>query len=371
MHQQRRRTLALLGGGLIAAVVAPSAGFLATRTPTKALKPWELAGSYEDARLRALSYALLAPNPHNRQPWIAELVGSDTVIVHRDKSLNLPVTDPEDRQLTIGMGCFLELMELAAAEEHIAVNTQLFPEGEEGPVAICSFVADAAQPNPLFEHVLIRRSHKEAFEPKLVSENDAEPLQQYADVFLEGSDRDTLRAIARDAWIAEVRTPTAWKESNDLVRIGKAEINANPDGIDVGGPLLDSLALFGLLDKEASLDITNPSARAVIEQTATAIQSAPAITLIRTDGNERQDQIQAGRLWLKLNLTTAGLGMALRPVSQALQEYPEVSEQYNDIHAKFAKNGETIHMLGLLGYGELTPRTPRWPLDARMKTSDA
>ncbi|MEL7184492.1 MAG: twin-arginine translocation pathway signal protein, partial [Pseudomonadota bacterium] len=75
----RRKMLSLVGGGTVLAATGASAAFLATRTPHAALAPWDRAGSYGDPRLRALSWGLLAPNPHNRQPWQAELRGTDTV----------------------------------------------------------------------------------------------------------------------------------------------------------------------------------------------------------------------------------------------------------------------------------------------------
>lgn len=367
MTFSRRKMLSLIGGGAVLAVAVPSAAYLLTRTPTEALKPWDLAGQYEDPRLFALSYALLAPSPHNRQPWEAELLGENTVAIHRDKSRRLPVTDPLDRQLTIGMGCFLELLDMAAAQKEFEVQTEYFPKGEEGPVAMCHFTSGKAQPNPLFEHVLQRRSHKDLFDPTPVTADAVSSLSEHADLYLEGQDRDILRRIAHEAWLAEVNTPNAWKESIDLLRIGKAEINANPDGIDIGGPLMETLSLFGLLKKEDSLDISSPNARAPIEATTKAINSAQALTLTRTRGNSRTDQIDAGRRWLRLNLAATGAGLALRPVSQALQEYSEVKKQYDEIHNKFADDGETLQMLGLLGYGTRTAHTPRWALEKRLR----
>lgn len=364
MTMSRRKTLALLGGGAIAAIAAPSAAFLTTRTPHAALAPWDKAGGYGDARMDALSWALLAPNPHNRQPWEAELRGEDTVAIWRDKTRDLPVTDPFGRQLTIGMGCFIELMEMAAGQAGIAVETVLFPEGEEGTVAVCRF-GPGGKANPLFEYVLDRRSHKEAFEPRAVTA--AASLERHARLFLDGPDRDALRDFALEAWLIEAATPEAWQESIDLLRIGKAEINAQPDGIDAGGPMLETLALLGLFTRETASDPNNAGSQDAIQSTASAIAGAPAISLTVTQGNTRADQIEAGRQWMRLNLAATGAGLALRPVSQALQEYAEVTPVRDALHAQFATEGETVQMLGLLGYGVQTPRTPRWPLESRLK----
>lgn len=368
MPLSRRKTLALIVGGMVLAVAAPTTGFLLTRTPHKALEPWNLAGSYTDVRMNAMSYALLAPNPHNRQPWLAELIGKDRLVIYRDVERDLPVTDPYARQLTIGMGCFLELMDMAAAGMGFDVVTTLFPkgEGEDGPVAECRFVPATPKRDPLFAHVQSRRSHKEAFEEKLVTDAVAEPLRNYAQIFHRGEQVDMLRRIAHDAWMAEAATPAAWQESVDLLRIGKNEINAHPDGIDVGGPTMDGLALLGLLTREAASDLNDPGTRSIIESNAEVILSAPAYAMVTTATNSRMDQIAAGRRWLRLNLATTGMGLALRPVSQCLQEYDEVKPYYDDVHTHFAPNDARVQMLGLLGYGALTPQSPRWPIDTRI-----
>lgn len=366
MPVSRRKLLGLMGGGVVVAAAVSSTAFLNTRTPRKALAPWDNAGTYDDPRLHAMSFALLAPNPHNRQPWIAELVGKDGVTLYRDKQRDLPVTDPFGRQLTIGMGCFMELMRMAAAEQGYAIETVLMPEGEDGPVARCTFVAGKGEADPLFRHIMNRRSHKELFEERPLESATAQQLSEFADVHIAGDNQQMLSEIAQGAWLAEVSTPPAWQESIELLRIGKSEINASPDGIDVGGPMLDTLALLGLFTREAAADVNNSGSRGVIEGTTNAILSAPAFTLTITPGNTRADQLEAGRQWMRLNLKTTSLGMALRPVSQALQEYAEVKAYRERVHQEFAGDGRTVQMLGLLGYGAITARTPRWPIETRL-----
>ena len=367
MDMSRRKVLALVGGGTILAAGGAAGGWAATRAPTRALAPWDLAGSYGEARRDALSYALLAPNPHNRQPWLAELAGADEVVLYRDPARDLPVTDPHGRQLTIGMGCFLSLMTMAAGQAGQAVETALFPDGEGplAPVARCRFGPGGA-PDPLFAHVMARRSHKEAFEDRAVAAAEAAPLAPHAEIVLEPGPAAALREIAHDAWLAEASDRPAWQESVDLLRIGRREIEALPDGIDVGGPMLEALSAAGIFTREAASDPDDPGSRAAIEDTANAILGTPAFALQVTPGNSRVEQIAAGDAWLRLNLAATAAGLALRPVSQALQEYAAVRPMYDAIHALAAPDGGTVQMLGLIGHAPRTPRTPRWPLEAKL-----
>lgn len=365
MYLSRRKTLALIGGGLVLAASTAAGAFVTTRTPHSALAPWDAAGRQGDPRLRALSYALLAPNPHNRQPWLAELADEDAVIIHRDRGRDLPVTDPFARQLTIGMGCFLELMVMAAAQEGLAVSLDLFPEGEDGPVAHARFAPGGA-PDPLFAHVMARRSCKEAFTAAPVPASAAGALSEHARIITDAATVAQLRALAWDAWQVEAHTPAAMQESVDLMRFGRSEIEANPDGIDLGGPFLESLMLARVMNRRLQSDPTSTAFQAGVDMYRKMLEATPAFAVITSAGNSRVEQIEAGRRWLRLNLATTGLGLSLHPVSQALQEFPEMAGMNAAAHELLAADGSTVQMLGRLGYGPQTPRTPRWPLETRL-----
>ncbi len=365
MPLTRRKTLALIGGGVVLAAAAAGGAFVSTRNPVRALAPWQMAGHYDDVRLRALSWALLAPNPHNRQPWLAELRGDDTVLIHRDKARNLPATDPFDRQLTIGMGCFLELMVMAAAEEGLAVALTLFPEGEDGPVAHARF-APGATADPLFVHALQRRSCKEPYEDRPVPDAAAAALAAHARILRDAEMVARLRDLTWAALDVEFHTPATIQESVDLMRFGRAEIETNPDGIDLGGPFLETLMLAGVINRAAQADPSSAGFQAGVDIYNKMLAATPAYAVIATAGNAREDQIEAGRQWLRLNLTATQLGLAIHPVSQALQEFPEMAEHYATAHALLARDGETVQMLGRLGYGPATGPSPRWPLETRL-----
>ncbi len=378
MTYSRRKILGLIGGGTILAASAAAGGFLATRSPDKALAPWALAGQYPDLRMRALSFALLAPNPHNRQPWVAALQGADTVILYRNSALNLPETDPNERQLTIGMGCFIELMVQGAAQEGTGVELELFPKGTDknAPVVVARFTGEAT-PEPLFQQVLIRHTNRSLYNQSAVSSSEIAVIVnspgQVQGAVIAASSKKTMvsdiQKLASAAIAIEANTPRTHAESIHLTRIGKAEIEANPDGISLGGPLMDSLGALGILNRVSALDPNSSAFATAITMQTDAVATTPAFFWVTTPANKRTDQIAAGRAWVRAHLQATALGLSVQPISQALQEYAEMDMPYRKIHSMLAQQGETVQMLGRLGYGPSQSPAPRWPLETRLKNA--
>jgi len=89
-----------------------------------------------------------------------------------------------------------------------------------------------------------------------------------------------------------------------------------------------------------------------------------------TATNTRVDQLDAGRDWMRIHLATTPTGVALHPISQALQEFPEMAAHYRQVHELLAPEGGTVQMLARLGYGESVPPSPRWSLEAVIAGSD-
>lgn len=375
MH--RRQFLTVIGGGAVLAAGGLGT-FAATRTPTKALAPWSAAGAYADPRLNALSYAILAPNPHNRQPWKVALEGENALTLYFDTDRQLPHTDPFDRQLTIGLGCFLELMSLAAGAAGYATQITLFPEGSDPkdlgtkPVAHARFAKADPQPDPLWAQVPHRRSTKEPYDtdrpvPAAALERVlAAARQTQAGGTLDMGQVETLRTLTADALVIEIETPHTFKESVDLFRIGKREVNANPDGIDFQGVFFEGLSTVGMFGRAQTLDTSSMAYKSGIDAVLANAMSAMGFIWQITPGNSREEQIAAGQDWLRLNLALTAEGLAVQPMSQALQEYSEVAALYAQVHQMLAPEGGTVQMLGRIGYGPTVAVSPRWPIEEKL-----
>ena len=377
----RRGILKVIGGGVIVADVGAGA-FIGTRDPAAAREPWQNAGQNEvDPRRKALSYAILAPNPHNRQPWVIDLVDDDEIVLYCDKDRHLPVTDPFDRQITIGLGAFIETLVIAASNDGYRADVMAFPDGEpmpmldDRPVARIRLTKDASvKPDPLFAQVLDRRSSKEAYSDKSLPDNAIIPIEAAAkhgskiSISNEIARVDRLRKIGIDAMKVEYITPRTLGESIDLMRIGKAEIIANPDGISIGGPFFDTLSALGQLNKREMRDPSSFAWKTGLDSILEPLQTGTAYGWLVTDGNSRKDQIAAGRDYARLNLTTTGLGIAIHPNSQALQEYEEMKELYKAIHGELGVEAPgRVQMFVRMGYGERELPSPKWPLESRIR----
>lgn len=370
----------ILATGSAAAVVGGA--FVWARGPgmAPAREPWRRAGdSFGDPRLDALAFAILAPNPHNRQPWRFELVGDDRIDITCDLDRRLPETDPFDRQIVIGFGCMTELLRMAAAEKGNKAEITSFPDGDPQPrldgrrIASVVFHASEAAPDPLFATALLRRTNRAPFEagrpvdPSALANAIADAGGDGVYSTTDQSKLSTLIEIATRGWEIEYGTDATRRESIDLIRIGNRATANTPDGIALDGALMEAMKTGGVITADTLDDPSTTGYRQALSQYNDAIRSAQGCVWIKTPENVRETQFEAGRNWLRLNLALNRAGVSVHPLSQALQEFPEMAGPYRDIHdALGASGGETIQMFARVGHAKAPPPSPRWPLSSRL-----
>jgi len=381
MNYNRRKFIKVLWtSSLIFAVDIPLSG--CNQMPKKAILPWQPT-KHEDVRISILSYAILAPNPHNRQPWIVDLSIPEHIFLYCDSDRLLPETDPFSRQIFIGHGTFLEFLDVAASSLGYETKIDYFPEGEfdpkdviDRPVAKIRLIsAPERKKDPLFDTILSRRSTKEPFSEtplldahknKLQLELNRSPFK--STVLTNSSLIKPLRELTLEAFKIEVYTPHTYQESIDLMRMGSDEVEANPDGIDLLGAFNWWGQTFGLLNRESLVDPNSTAYKMGIDIYTEMLLSVHSFAWITSSQNNRTTQVKVGRTYARLDLTAAQLGVKIHPVSQVLQEYSEMQ----GLQKKFLEmlqipNGDTVQMLVRLGFAELPSPAPRHPVQSFIK----
>jgi len=383
MH--RRAFVRLVGGGFVAAATLPltacDSGY-----PAEALAAWQGPGEQSDLRRWILGHAILAPHSHNLQSWLVDLRTPGEILLRCDLTRLLPETDPHSRQIMMSQGTFLELLDLAARERGQRAEITLFPDGEFGPdrlderpVARVRLVADTAvSKDPLFSQIFKRRTNRNLYDPgrpvtAAAWQAMADAVQPHPLRFgFVGTDRpDALqqhRAIADEAWRIELTTPAAILESYKVLRVGAAEIARHRDGLSLTDPKVVWLDRLGLFDRSKAPGPKDFATTSQIEDFQKKLASTPGFLWMVSEGNGRVTQVNAGRAYARVQLAATAQGVAMQPLQQALQEYPEQAKPYADIRRLLdaPQPAQTVQMWARVGHAAPVQPAPRRGLAAHL-----
>ena len=180
------------------------------------LHPWNIAadefpadGPTNDQLEFLLGYAILAPSPHNTQPWLFRLNAKD-VEIYADPRRALNVLDPEGRELTMSCGAVVLNLEVAAGHFGHASHLEIEPEPGNSDL-LARFRLDlhgaaASDDVLLFPAIVRRRTCRQAFRPDPVPEELLEAMAQ--------------AVASHGAWLQVVRDEPARQAVADLVAEG-------------------------------------------------------------------------------------------------------------------------------------------------------
>lgn len=382
---QRRLFIRVASGGTLAAATLATGGVAAcgAAMPPEAIEAWAgpAAALAQDVDVRRwlLSFAILAPHSHNLQSWVVDLSTPDEIVLRCDLKRLLPQTDPLARQIMMSHGTFLELLDIAARERGVRAEIELFPQGaftadkpDSRPVARIRLHADSTvKKDPLFAQILHRHTNRQRYDANRVVPTAAWQAMAASvagtDVAFgfTGPDQPASlarhRQIASEAWRIELTTPRTIMESFDVLRVGSAEIARHRDGLSLTDPVPVALSKLGLFDRSKAPAPDDYATTSQIQAFDDKLQSTPGFLWMTTQGNDRVTQVNAGRAYARLQLAATAQGLAMQPLSQALQEYPEQLHTYQAIHtlAGASRPGQTVQMWARVGYAPETGPAPR------------
>lgn len=336
---------------------------------------WRGPPSVPDIRVRLAGWASLAPSSYNLQPWKIALEGDDVLWLLADADRVSLHTDPALRQVTLGQGTFLELLVLAAAAEGWDPALSLFPDGPYAtrddmhlkPVARVALSRDpAVLPPPLFAAVRRRRTCRGAFTGQAISRSARDTFLSGAGAARgvsvgwidRGSGLERLKGLVIEAMRLESMNADLVAETATFLRLTKEEVAECRDGVVPSSPLPGSgVRLF--YGRHAFSEPGSWLNRWAFSHAVSYVGEADSFVWISTDGDSRDDQVRAGRVYARLDLAAAAQGLAMQPFSSPLGDWDGVAGVRDDLHALLSIPGRRIQMLARVGYADSASPTPR------------
>lgn len=381
----RRDFIRLTSGGSIALVAATGTA-CSQQMPEDAVAAWKGPGAEPDARRWILGHAILAPHSHNLQSWLVDLRTPGEILLRCDLTRLLPETDPFSRQIMMSHGTFLELLDIAARERGLRAEISLFPEGPFGPskldqrpVASIRLIADpTVSRDPLFAQILTRRTNRSAYDLarpvpphawQAMTESVKPNSLRFGFVGLDQPDAlQRHRAIAAQAWQIELTTPRTIMESYKVLRVGATEIEQHRDGLSVLDRIPVWMSQVGLFDRSRPPAPGDYATTSQIKDFNAKLDSTPGFLWMVTDGNDRSTQVNAGRAYVRVQLAATAAGIALQPLQQALQEYPEQAKPHAEVRSLLdaSQSNLTVQMWARAGFAPPVGPAPRRGVDAQL-----
>ena len=371
---------------VVAALYLISGGFMKQTY----LEPWSksYATNEADPRVRLVASGLLAASNHNMQPWKVKLDVSDPMAfyLYADSTRMTKEVDPDARQMMISQGTFLEYVAVAGQKNGWKVDITLFPLGEYDeanlaasmdakPVAKVLLSAASAPTvattnSVLYDAIFLPDTNRSAYEATPLTPAQADTLAALPcpggvaiKLYQTEQDIKQIGDYAMQSATIEAGVERIMGESGAIFRANEYQKNQFRYGYSVEGQGTSGFMkhiLQGLVTLFPGMNSGSAATKTFISSTQTSIDNTPAYAMIVTSGNSRTQQVESGMLYSKLVLTGHTLGLAMQPLSQVLEEYPEMRAPYTAFKRQYAPSGGTVQMLFRVG----TP-TKTTPLSMR------
>lgn len=368
-----RGLVGMAGAGLLllTALYIISGGFMKQYY----LEPWseEYAAQYDDPRISLTARGILAASGHNMQPWIIRLDPSDSMVfyLYADSTRMTKEVDPYARQMMISQGTFLEYVAVAGKKQGWDTKIKLFPDGvydesdlarsmDTLPVAKITLAKTQPQDTQLYDALYLPDTNREPYQAKELSTSQVSGLESLSGttgisvtVYQKPGMLSSIGKYALQSAQIEAGVSRVMEESNVIFRASEYQKNQYRYGYSVEGQGSSGFMkhiLQGMLTIFPSLNSGEAASRNFINYTRTSVDSTPAYAMIITRENSREVQVESGMFYSRLVLTGHTLGLVMQPLSQALEEYPEMNNLYTEFKQAYAPDSGTVQMLFRVGY---------------------
>jgi hypothetical protein len=327
----RRKVLALAGSGTLVLVVgggvwrAADQGVFSTGEGP-AYEPWDDWRTATKGPLDLVRAAILAASPHNSQPWLFQVTQTQ-IDLFADRRRTIGTVDPFLREMHIGLGCALENLGLSAVANGYIPQVTLLPDAsDETRVARIGLTPGSAPVSDLYPLIPQRHTNRYPYDTgrkvASVTLDALDALNDDPDVRVFWYSSADLRQQVGNLLVEAAHASVSDKaQDGDTARWYRAtwqDIQQHRDGITIDAAGLPDLtrAFFKMLPP-ASQEQQDSS---FLQNTAEQVQTAGAFGLLAVrNGQDRKQQLGAGRVWERMHLWVTKEGLAMQPLNQVVE----------------------------------------------------
>jgi len=273
-----------------------------------------------------LYFASLAPSGHNAQPWLVKILNENHWVLGTAKSRWLPVIDPENREMLISLGAFLENLILTAGQYGYAVKSNLLTENSrQQPVMDITFKKGTVSRVPDCSSMEMRRTIRNNMLSKSLSPEDIDLLlgEQKETWFYfsqQSPEGQYLAAKTVEANKIQTYKESAQTELAKWIRWSNRDVMKFRNGLTAETMEIEGFSRWYVKNFYAAksvfeYDFRQATIEKIKEQTA-----AGSGWLLITSPTSTQGLIDVGRKLERIWLTLRDYKIAIHPMNQLIEE---------------------------------------------------
>lgn len=273
-----------------------------------------------------LRYASLAPSGHNSQPWQVTVHSQNDLTISADPKRRLPAVDPQNREVMLSLGAFLENLTLAAEAKGYAVSSEVIAQSPTD-LDIIRVRLKQGTPNgyPL-ERLTGRMTVKHGYRRDELKADVIQELAVPFDGHLHYYPRDDwhakcIREGAVESMRIQLTRVDAQREMVEWVRLNRESALKHRDGLTTEGMEITGFKGWFVRHFLGPEDFMKPSALdQTLKITAQLATEGGGWFIITSKGSTVADLIDTGRRFERMALMAREHNVAIQPMTQWLEE---------------------------------------------------
>lgn len=352
---QRRDFIVKSGTMISAAALIGTIGNLnslnAASSPNKAKKNDKRPNpnDFSQPIMKAIAIGINAPSPHNTQSWKFKIVDDNSMLFYVDETRFLPATDPTQRQIHMGAGCFIETLAIGVEKIGYSAQIDYFPEQYNGkndygikPVAKVTLSKSNNTVSELASYIQSRATNRKAYKGDMITQaefdalinstgssfstikfiSDSEKIKTYNEMLIKAMELESYKYETHD-------------ESRKMMRFSERERAEKRDGLSI-----PQVGFTGIMVPLAEMTLKGgpkawhkkKSLQRHMDTFTKAVNSAKGYVTFTTNTNEVIDWVKTGRDFVRFCLSMTKHKIDNNPHTQITQEYEEMWEMTKKLH---------------------------------------